>query len=59
MTIAQQRARKEWCKGSVVVRNFWWLEECAIHGYTSYNSIIEGCELCGRERFNSKDVVKK
>jgi hypothetical protein len=50
MTLAQQRAGKEWINGFKVVRNHWWMDECKVHGVTSFNSIIEGCESCARER---------
>jgi hypothetical protein len=59
MTIAQDRARREWCKGSNVARNYWWMGECAIHGETSFNSIIQGCEACARERLSKLDNESK
>lgn len=57
-TIAQQRASRDFIRGYKVFRNHWWMGECSIHGETSFNSVIEGCEACARERLERESKVK-
>jgi len=35
-------------------RNGWWMDNCPKHGHTSFNTIVEGCEQCARERLEEK-----
>jgi hypothetical protein len=35
-------------------RNGWWMDNCPKHGHTSFNTVVEGCEQCARERLEEK-----
>lgn len=35
-------------------RNGWWMDDCEKHGRASFNTIVNGCEQCARERLEKK-----
>lgn len=35
----------------------WWMDVCAKHGETSFNSIVDGCEQCARERLANDEAT--
>ena len=44
--------------GLYVARNGYILAECPVHGHVSFNTIVEGCEECARERLAIQDQVR-
>lgn len=35
-------------------RNGGWMDNCPKHGRTPFNTIVDGCEQCARERLEEK-----
>lgn len=39
-------------------RSGYWLDDCPVHGHTSFNTIINGCEQCAANRIAGEDKAK-
>lgn len=59
MTDAEEKARRSYLDqlpasppGS---RTGWYMDDCPKHGHTSFNTIVNGCEQCARERLEKED----
>lgn len=45
-------------EGGSISRNGWWMGDCPIHGRTSFNTIVDGCERCADENLVKNGLVK-
>jgi len=36
-------------------RQGYWMDTCPVHGLTSFNTIIDGCEQCAAKRLAEED----
>jgi len=54
--------KKRWAASAAMMpaspagsRQGYWMDTCPVHGLTSFNTIIDGCEQCAAKRLAEKD----